>query len=652
MQIFGVRSHSRPAPSRREPRFPTSRPPLTAAVRRRAGHVLRPVASAPDIAFLLRQGIPETVLVLATRLSALRGTLASDELLAGGFDRQRYWAMLAADLGLPFAPNLDGVALIAHADFVTTEAIRSASAVLVKTEGATTAVVAPAADEIASLRARLNANPPLASRIRIAAPETIRAFLVAKRHTALTHYAVNRLSRVMPRLSARSLDLSQGPRGPVALAAALAGLCLLAPSAALAALGLLGTLFFANCGAWKLAAAFARPRQLRLQPASSKGLPTYTVLVPLYHEAAIVPDLVKHLVALDYPLSKLQILILLETDDAESRAAVARHAVSPVMEVIVVPPGGPRTKPKALTYALPFARGDLVVVFDAEDRPEADQLRKAASAFREYPALGCVQARLCPDNPESWLARMFMLEYAANFEILLPALAGLHVPLPLGGTSNHFPRAVLEKISAWDPFNVTEDAELGVRLARFGYQTATILSRTYEEAPVTFRQWLPQRRRWIKGWMQTSLLCLAGRAPAALRLSVRESFAVHGIISAGVLGLLLFPISVVVVALAAAAFLGGNLPDTIWMWSMLVLNGLNFVAILVAAMVSALRGLRAAGALRLALLIPLLPFYWTLMSLAAWQALAQFLKEPSRWEKTRHGVARDRRTPRMPHMAY
>ncbi len=423
--------------------------------------------------------------------------------------------------------------------------------------------------------------------------------------------------------------MGQGPRGPVALAAALAGVGLLAPNATLAAIGLLSTLFFANCGFWKLTAALARPRRLKLEPLTTRQLPTYTVLVPLYREAAVVPDLVAHISALDYPASKLQVMILLETDDLESRAAVAEHAASPSFEVLVVPPGGPRTKPKALTFALPFARGDYVVVFDAEDRPEPDQLRKAASAFRHHPELGCVQARLCPDNSDSWLARMFAVEYAANFEVLLPALAGQRLPLPLGGTSNHFPRSVLEEVSAWDPFNVTEDAELGIRLARFGYQTATILSRTYEEAPVTFRQWLPQRRRWIKGWMQTSLLCLAGRVPVALRLPLRDSLAVHGIITAGILGLLLYPVSLVLLVLTALALLRGEVPDSPWMWSMLVLNGVNVTTVVVAAAVSAWRGLRAAGALGHAVLIPTLLVYWLLMSLAAWQALGQLLTAPS-----------------------
>ena len=430
----------------------------------------------------------------------------------------------------------------------------------------------------------------------------------------------------------------------MALAAAFAALGLLAPNATVLAIGLLSTAFFANCGFWKLTAAFSRPRRLKLEPLPTRDLPTYTVLVPLYREAAVVPSLIEHLSALDYPASKVQIMILLEADDLDSRAAVTRHATSSSFEVLVVPPGGPRTKPKALTFALPFARGDYVVVFDAEDRPEPDQLRKAASAFREHPELGCVQASLRPDNSESWLARMFAVEYAANFEVLLPALAGRQVPLPLGGTSNHFPRTVLEKVSAWDPFNVTEDAELGIRLGRFGYQSATIKSCTYEEAPVTFRQWLPQRR-WIKGWMQTALLCLAGRVPLALRLPLRASFAVNGVITAGILGLLLYPVSLLLFVLTAIALLRGDVPDSAWMWSMLILNGLNVATILVAAVVSAWRGLRAAGALQLAVLIPTLPFYWLLMSLAAWQALRQLFTAPSHWEKTTHGIAQGRRTP-------
>jgi hypothetical protein len=339
------------------------------------------------------------------------------------------------------------------------------------------------------------------------------------------------------------------------------------------------------------------------------------------------------------------VLFLLEADDMASRAAFARQTLPPGFEVLVVPAAQPRTKPKALTFALPFARGDLVVVFDAEDRPQPDQLRKAAAAFHERPSLGCVQARLAPDNLGSWFARMFTVEYAANFEVLLPALSSWRVPLPLGGTSNHFPRVVLEAIGGWDPYNVTEDADLGVRLARIGYPTATILSRTYEEAPIALSQWLAQRRRWIKGWIQTAMLCLGGRAGGSLRLPLRQRLAVHAILTGGVLGLLLYPISLSLIFIGCYDLAEGIWPGDAEGWLLLGLNCGNLVAILAAASISAWRGLSATGRLHLAWHIPYFPVYWALMSFAAWRALYQFFRDPSGWEKTAHGVAPDRATP-------
>ncbi len=610
-----------------------------------AGSELERPRPETELEFLRRLGVAQPLLASAARKASRHGTPLLNELFASGFDRQRYWSMLAGDLGLGFADDLTGATLLADPALLATDAVRLATAVLVRIGPQTVLVAAPRHEEIALLRNRLRATPALADRVRIAAPETIRAFIVARRHGALTHYALNRLAGVLPRLSA-GRQSAKGVSGPSALVAAALAVTLLTPVAALTTLGLFCTLFFVNCSVWKLAAAFGRLRKFRLEPIFDDHLPTYAVLVPLYREAAIVEDLIAQLSRLDYPSTKLQIALIVEADDIETSTAVRRHAVAPHFEVIAVPPGGPRTKPKALTYALSMVRADIIVVFDAEDRPEPDQLRKAAAAFRERPHLGCVQARLAPDNDDSWLARMFTVEYAANFEVMLPALAEWGVPLPLGGTSNHFPRAVLEKVAAWDPFNVTEDADLGIRLARFGYQTATLVSRTYEEAPVTFRQWLPQRRRWIKGWMQTVALFLGRGISPGLKLPLRQQLAVHGVLTAGVLGLLLYPASLWIIAVALDDALEGSWPTGALPWALLSLNVGNLLAVLLAAIVSSLRGLASARALRLAWHIPLLPLYWALMSLAAWQALFQFFRTPSAWEKTTHGVARGRRTPR------
>ena len=202
---------------------------------------------------------------------------------------------------------------------------------------------------------------------------------------------------------------------------------------------------------------------------------------------------------------KLDIKIVIEPDDVETAAALAELRLAAPFDVVVAPEVGPRTKPKALNAALPFARGTFTVIYDAEDRPEPDQLRRALAMFQaEDDDVACVQARLTIDNTaDSWLSRLFTAEYGAQFDLFLPGLARMRLPLPLGGTSNHFRTDVLRSIGAWDAYNVTEDADLGMRLARFGYRSTVVASTTYEEAPAHLGPWLRQRTRWFKGWAQT-----------------------------------------------------------------------------------------------------------------------------------------------------
>ena len=237
-------------------------------------------------------------------------------------------------------------------------------------------------------------------------------------------------------------------------------------------------------------------------------LPTFSVLLPLYRESRIVPALITAMARLDYPFDRLEILFITEADDHMTHRALFSAGLPPNMRIVTVPSGQPPSKPRALNYALQVARSTLVAVFDAEDIPDADQLRRAANAFIEGgPRLACVQARLAIYNDhESFLTRQFAIEYSAPFSGLLPALGFLRLPVTLGGTSNHFRRDLLLKIGGWDPFNVTEDADLGIRLARFGYEVSVIDSVTMEEAPASWRNWRGQRTRWIKGWIQTYLV--------------------------------------------------------------------------------------------------------------------------------------------------
>lgn len=313
--------------------------------------------------------------------------------------------------------------------------------------------------------------------------------------------------------------------------------------------------------------------------------------------------------------------------------------------VIPVPPSGPRTKPKALNVALPFARGTFTVIYDAEDRPQSDQLRCALHAFRTAgDDLACVQARLCIDNTaDSWLAGLYTAEYAGHFDVFLPGLSALKLPLPLGGSSNHFATAILRKIAGWDPYNVTEDADLGMRLARFGYRSAIIDSTTYEEAPARMGPWLRQRTRWFKGWMQTWLVHM--RHPRRLLRDL------------GLAGFLSFQLIVggnVLAALVHPLFMVGTIYSIVngaRMWQgdgagVMILTAVYGTIVVIGYLASAFLGwlgLLRRGLLAYAWALIFTPAHWLLLSLAAWRAVWQFVVAPYRWEKTEHGLARHSR---------
>lgn len=370
--------------------------------------------------------------------------------------------------------------------------------------------------------------------------------------------------------------------------------------------------------------------------------PRYTLLIPLYDEAAVVPDLIAALSRLDYPADRLEILLIVEEADRRTREAVAAHAVAGHMRIVVVPMGEPRTKPRALNYALRQASGELVVVYDAEDAPEPDQLRRAAACLLEDPTIGCLQARLNVINQdEAWLTRQFAIEYTTLFDCMLPALERLDLPIPLGGTSNHFRRSVLEGIGAWDPFNVTEDADLGIRLARTGHAVRVLASTTWEEAPATFRTWRNQRTRWLKGWMQTYLVHMRRPLRTARDLGVRRFLGFQVLMAGLILSALVHPWFYVSIAWQAtfAPLAMSDLGEVSGAIGVLGLANLVLgyaTGIALGAVAVAARGRRY-----LAVEALLMPFYWLLISLAAYRALGQLVTSPYRWEKTQHRARAD-----------
>ena len=542
----------------------------------------------------------------------------------------------ARRLGLPFVESVD---LGPHPP-VPAEAIRRGT-FAISCGPDRTAYLAPEEEAVPLVRQWLDVHGNARRRLAVATPTAIRAGLRAAGDGAALAEAVDRLARRHPEFSARrTLTRGQGLLGAI-LAVILAGALVADAATTFLAVNFLATLFFFGVTALRLIAVRLAAPIVPFEPpddVDDAELPVYTVLVPLHHEAHIVPQLRLALGRLDWPADRLDVKLIVEADDAAISAAVSRAFAGAPYEIVVVPPAGPRTKPKALAYAMTFARGDLVTIYDAEDLPHPQQLREAHATFAvSGPELGCLQAPLQIHVGEGrLLERLFSIEYAALFDGLLPALSVLGLPLPLGGTSNHFRREALERSGGWDPYNVTEDADLGMRLARFGYRSATITLATVEEAPATFGDWLRQRTRWFKGWMQTWLVHM--RRPV---LTYRElgpfGFLCFNLVGAGMLvSALVHPICLVTVAIV--------LVDPLSLWdkagaigsAVLGANLFNlaigyFAVLLLTARALAFRGRQSE--------IPVLfglPLYWLLMAPACIRALWQLAVRPHLWEKTPH----------------
>lgn len=479
------------------------------------------------------------------------------------------------------------------------------------------AYLAPDEETMPKIGQWLAAHPSARRRLVVASPTAIRAALRDAGRADHLDAARERLDAVDPDLCARRIvTWPQLTAGIVIVATILAALVVSTRSTILV-IDLIAACFFLGVSLLRFAAAGKVPFDLpRPRIAIDDGhLPVYTVLVPLLHEAHIVDQLVAALDNIVWPRDRLDIKLIVEADDGLTRAAAERCARGPPYEIIVVPAGGPRTKPMALQYALTFARGAFVTVYDAEDRPHPNQIGEAYELFRQADdGLVCLQAPIVINNGRvNRLTRLFAVEYSTLFDGLLPALVDLGLPLPLGGTSNHFRRDALEEIGGWDPWNVTEDADLGIRLVRFGYRAATLTLPTYEEAPATIGTWVGQRCRWFKGWMQTWLVHMRQPVQCSREIGVRA-----------MVGFNLIGLGMIVSAIAHPVFLATPFlvaSDPFGLWrdgdlfaaAVVGLNLFNLMAGYLGVAVLADRTLALRGRRTDLAAMVWLPLYWLLM---------------------------------------
>lgn len=619
----------------------------------------------PDISFLRDFGVSEPVLRRALTRSKAYSVSAAHSLMATGLVREKdYFRFAAFGLSLPFVSKVEGTARALY-DLPGEAEVEQDERLLRVSDTPTGSdfdplYLAPDCSSYDALNQFLEERPDLKSRCQITTLSAARDHVEETTSAARLSYARFGLRQTFPDLSARRVITARQAVIVLVLLQLIALLAFASPSHIVLAAHLTASFFYIGCVLLRLWAAthLARHRKRKsgaasllspdheptLSPDEGSATPVYSIMVALYGEAQQVPDLVDSLLQLDWPREKLEIKLVCEADDhatvAAVRATLAKLRTN-IVHLVEVPAALPRTKPKALNYALPLCRGDYVVIYDAEDRPHPLQLREARGRFLAGEKnLGCLQAPLQIHNhSESLLSSQFALEYSALFKGLLPALSAHNLPLPLGGTSNHFRRGALTDTLGWDPYNVTEDADLGIRLARRGWSIGTLTYPTMEEAPVSVGVWIKQRTRWMKGWMQTVLVHL--RHPASLHrdLGVRGSLIFYLLMVGMVVSSLVHPLFIALIGTALWMAPEGGIGNFLMAYPLFMfdvvtisLGYLAFAAIAWQTLPS-----QKLAALRGHLIF--LPFYWLLISVAAWRALIHLFIKPHEWEKTPHRLS-------------
>ncbi len=511
--------------------------------------------------------------------------------------------------------------------------------------GGATVLATARPEEFARIRAELPSG--FGPVLMALAPECdIHTALVAARRTALIRRAE---TRVAPEESCRSQDGRQARRFGLAGLAVLALGALAAPGAAFAVLAVWAVLALVAFTGLKLACflaeSLARDRAGPSAPQNPPGrLPAVSVMVPLFHEDDIAPRLVRRLGRIDYPKELLDILLVVEEDDHRTMAALSRGGLPRWMRIVTVPDGPIRTKPRALNYALDFCRGSIVGIWDAEDAPEPDQILKVVRRFGECgPDVACLQGILDFYNVRhNWMTRCFAIEYASWFRVFLPGLARLGFVVPLGGTTLFFRRAAIEELGGWDAHNVTEDADLGLRLARHGYRTELIDTVTEEEPNSHPLSWIRQRSRWQKGFAVTWASHMRDPARLWRELGPKRFLGVQILFLGSLSQALLTPVLLSFWLIALG--LPHPLDAVLSRGPILALGALLVTAEAITLSVG-IWATRGPGHRHLWKWVPTLHFYFPLAALSSYKALHEWMTRPFFWDKTAHGVVGTQREP-------
>lgn len=590
----------------------------------------------------LRDRIPAQAIAAARAAHLRDGIPVQDSLIASGALAEP--ALLEAMAGAYHA-SLHRGALVADAGLVDRIGIGHCLthnlAPIARAGGAAVLATSRPAEAMRNARAIRDRIGPF--RLVLAPGATVELALLDARQAAIAEKAETCIPRDR---SCRRWQGSRVHRSALIAVVALASLILLWPREVLAAATLWTMLTLVATTALKVAsarAALSRARSARMTFRSSRRvapqrLPVISVLVPLFREEEIAGRLVRRLSALDYPKDRLDVCLVLEAGDEVTRAALARTTLPHWMRVVAVPPGPVQTKPRALNYALGLCRGEIVGIYDAEDAPDPDQLSVVAESFAHAPPdVVCLQGALDYYNPrQNWLARLFTIEYATWFRLVLPGLERLGLVVPLGGTTLFFRRRALETIGGWDAWNVTEDADLGLRLARHGWRTQLVPTVTAEEANCRPWAWVRQRSRWQKGYALTWATHMRHPVQLWRDLGARRFLGVQllflGTLSQYLMAPLLWSFWLLPLGIAHPLV-------PVFGWTFMLLAGGIFFLAEAVNIAAALIALRATLHRGLGIWVLAMHVYFPLGTLSAWRAMVEIVTRPFFWDKTAHGFS-------------
>ena len=614
---------------------PASQPQLVAPPREPLGQILRAMGAISADRLVEARAIAQREDAALVDVVLARGFVAEADLMAA---LSRQWRVAVVDLAAtPPDPRL--------VDRMGVPFWVAAAAVPLSRAGGATVIATARPEAFAALAERLQSQ--IGPVVMALAPESdVAPALAALRQTRLIRAAE---TRVAPHLSCRTRDEAWLTRWLLAGLAALAGAAILAPAGVLAGLLALSLLAMLSSTCLKAAAFVTELRAGRRPPVAPPirlrpSRPIVTVMVPLFAEADIAGRLIERIGRQTYPAERLDILLVVEEGDRITRMALARTRLPHWMRVVCVPDGPIRTKPRAMNYALNFARGSLIGVWDAEDDPAPDQIEVMVRRFDEVaPDVACLQGILdYHHSRHNWLSRCFTVEYAAWFRAQLPGVARLGLVVPLGGTTLFFRREVLEALGGWDAHNVTEDADLGLRLTRAGYRTELVATVTHEEPNARPLKWIRQRSRWIKGYAITWGVHMRDPLRLWRDLGPRRFLAVQVQFLGSILQSLLAPVLWTFWIKAAGI---AHPLDALLGPAVLYPMGVVFLLSEVINITVGLWATRGPDHRHLWPWVPTLHFYFPLAALAAWKALYEVVVRPFWWDKTDHGVIPDAPAP-------